>query len=294
MKKAKKVFAILLCVFVLIALPSCQEPEPELTINDINFDYEIKKEGDIYYMIFEDPRYFIPYTSNKINEMSVMERNPSFSSIREMKEAFFEKKLPIEYLNDLKRWSFLGSTKVPLIDFDNIYFVSVPETITSTTVNYLLRDYRGDYKFKITYGEENKRADIEILSKGEFNQGKFDLIFTNNTDNFLDIKFNYGERNAIVYVTDHPYEYDAYRYVVYTVRSEGKEITVEERYKYINNYGALNEYGTPELDSVDVYGECDGKYFHAYFRDMEESPSDEWLLALDVILYDEADENSPY
>ena len=48
MKKAKKVFAILLCVFVLIALPSCQEPEPELTINDINFDYEIKKEGDIY------------------------------------------------------------------------------------------------------------------------------------------------------------------------------------------------------------------------------------------------------
>ena len=65
-------------------------------------------------------------------------------------------------------------------------------------------------------------------------------------------------------------------------------------FKNINNYGALNEYGTPELDSVDVYGECDGKYFHAYFRDMEESPSDEWLLALDVILYDEADENSPY
>ncbi len=114
-----------------------------------------------------------------------------------------------------------------------------------------------------------------------------DINNENRNVNIIEHVFD-EERNADVYYYNHKHkdnsEEATFKRVRYTLKNDSKTLIVDERYRLVSTNEMVSVSDEIPID-IRIFGEQDDQKFFSFIYDIQERPSEEWLLGVGIEKY---------
>lgn len=201
---------------------------------------------------------------------------PEFNSIEDMRQRIQNGDLSDGELYALSR---MGTAKtVEIVDIWNLSDVYLPESLSYDKIIWA----GSVCSFEFFMGDEP--CSVQVCTKETFDT-RFEEDYTNvinNPNRSIMSDTTISERNARAIHYMNPT--GIYKEICYSLSSASKKVTVLEHYTQ-ERYNAVE----PEVfsdsipDLIKVFGTDNSSYYYTFLRGFTERPSEEWLLAIEVV-----------
>jgi hypothetical protein len=265
--------AACLCLLLSAFIP--QAPQTKVPKQYDNSLYSITVEDGQHKIFFKED----PPELNIPSNMGVSIRLifPKFESIGQMRQAIITGSFAETELIALT-FGKDAAAGVEICDPDQLYEATTPEGFTLNHIALHGTDYYFDFS------SETVQAEIHCYNQADYQEDFYYGYkdFLTNSNITITNKQVTLDRLATVYYghTD----VAKFKFICYELRSGNKKMYIQEEY-LLESERAPEAVSSKIPDTISIWGEENGGYFHGYLTDFTQRPSVKWLRQFEVQPY---------